>query len=75
MDYDNYEPAYLEPDKRFKVWVVEPLGNNSNRYYKPIRCLEGDLEVIKNSGDIWENEIGFTQVLAGLLGVEFNANN
>ncbi len=81
-EYDNYESAYLKVDKRFKVWVVEPLGNDSNRYYKPIRCLEEDLEVLLplegtfDSGEWQVKDLNdgpeFSDHRYALLGVKFN---
>jgi hypothetical protein len=39
-DYD-YEPAYLQEDKRHPVYVLEPIGFSAQgRYLKPIRSLE-----------------------------------
>lgn len=48
--YDGYDGiAELKITKSHKVWVIEPLSNG-NRYLKPIRCLESDIELI-NKGE------------------------
>lgn len=39
---EEWLPAYLSKAKRHPVWMVERL--KSERYFKPIPCLEADLE-------------------------------
>ena len=39
----DWEPAYLQEDKRHPVVIVQPLDNP--RYLKPWACLPNDLEL------------------------------
>ncbi|NIQ88653.1 MAG: hypothetical protein GWN93_06060 [Deltaproteobacteria bacterium] len=45
-DMYDYEPGYLQVDMTFTVIMVQPL--DTNRWVRPIACLEEDLDV---SGD------------------------
>jgi len=45
-DYDVVVAHELKITKSHKVWVIEPLNGNGNRYLQPIRCLESDIELI-----------------------------
>lgn len=44
--YDIDEYPYLRSDKYHRVWLIEPFG--SERWAKPISCLEADLTPIEN---------------------------
>ena len=45
--YYDYEPGYLQVDKTFTVFMVQPL--DTNRWVRPIACLEEDLDVPNDS--------------------------
>ncbi len=45
-DMYDYEPGYLEDIIDHKVWVVE-LFEKGNRYLKPIKALEENIEVVQ----------------------------
>ena len=59
--YDG-DQGYLENIVNNKVWLIEPL-THENRYIKPIRALEADIEIV--GGD---EEIQLNQLLAKRLG-------
>ncbi len=44
FNFDNYEPGFLTNITDCKVWLIEPIIN-TERYLKPIRALESDIEL------------------------------
>ena len=44
----NWDTQSLMVDKRHKVWLVQPLGND--RWYKPAACLKEDLTTCCHCG-------------------------